>query len=81
MKVESEGLGCTEYFHSGDDELSPSHLDHIVATPGAVRWATPTVHGYCPSLGCRKHTGSPPPDFTRVSDHCPVSFRVRTGLF
>ncbi|MBL8605819.1 MAG: endonuclease/exonuclease/phosphatase family protein [Myxococcales bacterium] len=80
LSLESDGLGCTEYF-GPRGRLSPSLLDHVVATPGAIRWATPRVHGYCPALRCEPHQGEPPRDFTAVSDHCPVSFRVKTGLF
>ncbi len=80
LALESDGLGCTEYF-GPRDKLSPSLLDHIVTTPGAIRWATPRVHGFCPALACKPHEGEPPRDFTAVSDHCPVSFRVKTGLF
>jgi len=81
LSLETDGLACTEYFKTGDRELSPSVLDHVVSTPGAVRFATPKVHGYCAALSCRRHQGAPPSDYTEVSDHCPVSFRVKTGLF
>ncbi len=81
LALETDGLACTEYFRTGDRELSPSVLDHVVATPGAVRFATPKVHGYCAELACRRHRGDPPRDHATVSDHCPVSFRVKSGLF
>lgn len=74
MDLASRPLPCSEYWRPSGDELVPSVLDHVVATPGAVRPGTVTVHGYCERLACRAISSrEAPEEYTRVSDHCPVT--------
>ncbi|MBX3227280.1 MAG: endonuclease/exonuclease/phosphatase family protein [Labilithrix sp.] len=64
---------CTEYWRpKRGAPLTPSLLDHVVATPRLVRRGSVKVHGFCADLRCRA-TATDPPDFTNVSDHCPVT--------
>ena len=77
MEVVTRSLGCSEYWPERRKQLSPSLLDHVVATPGLTNEADVRVHGYCVELACRPHADEPPHDYTRVSDHCPVTFDVR----
>jgi endonuclease/exonuclease/phosphatase family metal-dependent hydrolase len=77
MAVMTRSLGCSEYWPERHNQLSPSLLDHVVATPGVTEEADVRVHGYCVELACRPHAAEPPHDYKRVSDHCPVTFDVR----
>ncbi len=65
-------IPCTEYYRSpGREAYLPSILDHVVASGG--RWRTPELHGLCARLSCRvADPADMDPDFTAVSDHCPV---------
>jgi endonuclease/exonuclease/phosphatase family metal-dependent hydrolase len=72
MKLLTEKLPCSEYF-TRQDRLTPSMLDHVAVTSGFPA-ARATLHGYCRELSCREiPVRDAPPDFARVSDHCPVS--------
>jgi endonuclease/exonuclease/phosphatase family metal-dependent hydrolase len=73
MRVETSGIGCSEYWKK-DGRYMPSLLDHAVATTGSVARGSARVHGYCAALRCAPHESSEPPDeHTSVSDHCPVT--------
>jgi endonuclease/exonuclease/phosphatase family metal-dependent hydrolase len=72
LEVPTSGLACTEYFQPENKPLTPSLLDHFVASPGLVRPSSVKVHGFCAKLSC-KPTESAPEDYTTVSDHCPVT--------
>lgn len=65
-------LGCSEYFQPEPPAIKPSLLDHVVATPAFAQTASVRVHGFCSELACRP-ASSAPPEFTSVSDHCPVT--------
>lgn len=72
LDVVTTPLGCSEYWRpKRDTDLEPSLLDHVVATPGLTRSA-PKLWGYCAALACQP-TRTAPPDFDKVSDHCPVT--------
>jgi endonuclease/exonuclease/phosphatase family metal-dependent hydrolase len=75
MDVETSGIACSEYFMDDDaGVLTPSLLDHAVATPGLVARGSARVHGFCASLKCAPHRSpTPPDDFNAISDHCPVT--------
>jgi endonuclease/exonuclease/phosphatase family metal-dependent hydrolase len=76
LGVASSDLACSEYARRPDGVLGPSLLDHVVATPLTVAPWSIDVRGYCAELKCAPHTGDPPGEFARVSDHCPVTFRL-----
>jgi endonuclease/exonuclease/phosphatase family metal-dependent hydrolase len=72
MTLVTAALPCSEYF-ARDERLIPSMLDHVAATRGFPA-ARATLHGYCRELACREiGARDAPPDYSRVSDHCPVS--------
>ncbi len=71
LDVATSDMKCTEYFQPKNQPLTPSVLDHLIASPGLVRPGSVTVHGFCAELACRP-TNIAPPDYTTVSDHCPV---------
>lgn len=78
MRVETASLACSEYWRTGDRTWDPSMLDHVLAPHGAVIDGSARLHGYCAQLQCERWSGdAPPPDYTRVSDHCPVSVDLR----
>lgn len=71
-------LPCTEYWRPKGDEgaFRPSALDHAVTARG--RWTTARVRGMCERLACSPtEPDAMDPDFTTVSDHCPVVLRGR----
>jgi len=72
LEVTSSELGCTEYFQPENQPLTPSLLDHFVASPGLAQSRSVKVHGFCAALAC-KPTTTAPNDYTTVSDHCPVT--------
>jgi endonuclease/exonuclease/phosphatase family metal-dependent hydrolase len=74
LDVATRDLGCSEYFGKEND-LKPSLLDHVVATPGLVKKGSMEVHGFCEELACAP-TKRAPDDYVKVSDHCPVTFDV-----
>jgi endonuclease/exonuclease/phosphatase family metal-dependent hydrolase len=77
MEVATRQLACSEYWRPRRDELAPSLLDHVVATPGVARAGSVRVHGYCVPLRCEPTSSAGAPhDYTHVSDHCPVTFDV-----
>jgi exonuclease III len=76
LGVASAPLACSEYMRRPDGVLGPSLLDHVVATPHTVAPWSIDVGGYCAELRCAPHSGEPPREFARVSDHCPVTFRL-----
>ena len=70
----SGDLPCTEYWRPDRrGGFVPSTLDHIVVGDGD--WSRARVHGMCEELRCRPvdDPNDMHPDFTAVSDHCPVS--------
>jgi endonuclease/exonuclease/phosphatase family metal-dependent hydrolase len=72
MRIATGALSCSEYWPK-DGALSPSMLDHVVATP-TLGARSARVHGFCARAACAPlDARDPPPDFTRVSDHCPVT--------
>jgi endonuclease/exonuclease/phosphatase family metal-dependent hydrolase len=77
LDVATSALACSEYARRPDGVLGPNLLDHVVATPHTVAPWSAAVRGYCAELRCAPHAGDPPREFARVSDHCPVTFRVR----
>lgn len=78
LEVGTGSLACSTYWdgaHRGRWE--PNVLDHVVGTLGAVREGSAQAHGYCAQLACRTTEGSvPSEDYTRVSDHCPVTVEL-----
>lgn len=76
MIVETRELRCSEYFQPDPPAIRPSLLDHVVATPDFARAGSVELHGYCAELACRP-ASSAPPEFTTVSDHCPVTVDLR----
>jgi endonuclease/exonuclease/phosphatase family metal-dependent hydrolase len=76
LGVATSTLACSEYSRRPDGVLGPNLLDHVVATPRTVAPWSVGVRGYCAELRCAPHPGDPPPEFARVSDHCPVTFRL-----
>jgi len=74
LTVITHPLDCSEYFHREGGGLTPSLLDHLVATPGLLQARSVRVHGFCAELACAPQPpGQDPPEFATVSDHCPVS--------
>lgn len=76
LEVPTSDLACTEYFKPENQPLTPSVLDHFVASRGLVRSRSVKVHGFCAKLSCRP-TEDTPEDYTTVSDHCPVTLDLR----
>jgi endonuclease/exonuclease/phosphatase family metal-dependent hydrolase len=77
MVVTTSDLDCSEYWKTREGIYSPSLLDHVVATRGLVRGGSMRVSGYCEELRCKAiESGEPPSDFSRVSDHCPVTVEM-----
>jgi hypothetical protein len=72
LELHTDDLACTEYWRPKDSAtFQPSLLDHIVTRGGD--WSAPRVMGYCARLRCAPTTPDEmDPDFTLVSDHCPV---------
>ncbi len=73
LTIATGALACTEFWRPPAGGFAPSVLDHVLATPGAVRPAR--VHGYCARLACRAHD-EPTAEYAAVSDHCPVTVDV-----
>jgi endonuclease/exonuclease/phosphatase family metal-dependent hydrolase len=74
LDVATQDLRCTEYF-GPEDNLSPSVLDHFVATPGFAASRSVRVHSFCAALGCARPKEAPE-EYRTVSDHCPVTLDV-----
>lgn len=66
------GLECTAYWRRSD-ECPGSALDHLLTNLEA---SDVSVHGACASVGCRPGAECPS-YYYRVSDHCPLSMKVR----
>ena len=63
---------CTEYFDN-----KGGVLDHIVVSAGMSEAAsTARVSGYCAVRACSSITGTAPPAYERLSDHCPVLVEI-----
>jgi len=76
-EVMTRDLACSEYFRPDPaGPYLPSLLDHVVSDRGAVDPSSVQVGGHCAVLGC-KPSPDAPEDHTAVSDHCPVTFRLR----
>lgn len=73
LELPTSQLGCSAYWRPEPDTLAPSLLDHVVVTPGFPASGAAEVRGFCAEVACRGLPGdSPPPDYMKVSDHCPV---------
>lgn len=70
--LHTDALPCSEYWRPpGTATYRPSLLDHIVTRGG--EWSAPQVLGYCARLSCAPtEPDAMDPDYTLVSDHCPV---------
>jgi len=77
MTVASAPLGCTEYYSAGKGTMLPSLLDHVLISSPSLVPGSIQVHSHCAELRCEPQpSGSMPPSYTDVSDHCPVTFQV-----
>lgn len=72
---------CTAYWWGGTDDgiETPSHLDHIVVTPGLMKKAARAeAHGHCKKVNCRE---VPAQElgiiYEAVSDHCPMTANIQ----
>lgn len=72
FELRTDALDCSEYWRPSDSpSYQPSLLDHIVTRGGD--WSQPRALGYCARQGCVPTSpDAMDPDFTQVSDHCPV---------
>ena len=76
-EIVTKDLRCTEYFHPDPNgPFLPSLLDHVVADRDLVEPSSVRVFGHCAALAC-KESRAAPADYDDVSDHCPVTFRLR----
>lgn len=77
----SSNLKCTAYYWGGTDDgiEDPSHLDHVLVTPGLMKMKTEAkAQGHCETVSCRKapirELGI---SYESVSDHCPITATVQ----
>jgi endonuclease/exonuclease/phosphatase family metal-dependent hydrolase len=74
----ADNIGCSAYWWGGknDGVESPSHLDHIVVTPGLIKNhnVRAQVGGHCQKVSCRQvKVAELGVSYESVSDHCPIS--------
>lgn len=74
LQVATASLPCSMYWRTRD-RYEVSLLDHVM-TPTAASLASADVLGMCAALACEPQD-EPPPEFDRVSDHCPVRVELR----
>jgi endonuclease/exonuclease/phosphatase family metal-dependent hydrolase len=76
LSLPTAALPCTEYYRPDETgPFLPSVLDHILLREGD--WDPPEVMGMCAELSCAVVEGRMHPDYTTVSDHCPVRIHGR----
>lgn len=83
MKNLTSNLKCTAYYWGGSDDgiETPSMLDHVVVTPGLLKFKGSTsaeALGHCQKVSCRQvpiaELGS---SYEGVSDHCPITATIQ----
>ena len=79
----SANLKCSAYYWGGTNDgiETPSLLDHVVVTPGLLKFKGSTsakAHGHCQKVDCRevpiKELGI---SYESVSDHCPITATIQ----
>jgi endonuclease/exonuclease/phosphatase family metal-dependent hydrolase len=83
MKNLTANLKCTAYFWGGTDDgiESPSMLDHVVVTPGLLKFkgsVSAIASGHCQKVGCKQVSISElGASYEGVSDHCPITATIQ----
>lgn len=74
LQLPTGALGCSMYWLT-DGRYEPSLLDHVIV-PRDMSLGASDALGMCAALACAPQD-EVPPDFNRVSDHCPVRVELR----
>ncbi|HEY8377402.1 MAG TPA: endonuclease/exonuclease/phosphatase family protein [Nannocystis sp.] len=74
LQLVTEGLPCSMYWET-NGRFEPSLLDHVLA-PKDMSFGEVAALGMCEALACAPQA-TMPPEYTAVSDHCPVRAVLR----
>ena len=83
MRSLTANLKCTAYYWGGSDDgiETPSMLDHVVVTPGLLKFKgniSAEALGHCQKVGCKQvPIGELGSSYEGVSDHCPITATIQ----